>query len=134
MVRERSRVRVSPAAPSKSLHSKASEPQALPFPPRFKPEQVRNVPQKLGENWGNPFADCSPVDPPPDPGNAKAAPIGPRNGSQNEKRCGGAFNSKYYSTARALTIPSPEKPDRMAHVVRCGERLFAVGYHVGGAL
>jgi hypothetical protein len=29
--------------------------QALPFPPRFGPEQIANSPGKLGEIWGTLF-------------------------------------------------------------------------------
>ncbi len=99
---ERSRVQSPLAAPFNSLKSLTEAGRALPIPPRFEPEQGANVPQILGEIWGKAFSACS--DEPPDPGNEKAAPDGPRSGSQNEKALGGAFDNLDTIAARVDAI------------------------------
>jgi hypothetical protein len=49
-----------PTAPTtKAQQTKGFGARALPFPPRLRPEQDVKVPQKVGENAGSLFSDCS---------------------------------------------------------------------------
>jgi hypothetical protein len=80
LVRERSRVQSSLAAPLNALEIKASPDNALPVPPLLDHERVANIAAEVGEIRGSPFCGCSAP-----PQNETAAPAGYRDGESKRK-------------------------------------------------